>query len=185
MVTNHVSLEQMEDNTSKNESFIEEPADSETEQQEEKGTQLITTETIVLNNSFYEFHEIDNEIPPNGNILVNHTGHEVIQLLNEPIPVKDTSNINFDSIIDDNNEVPQNIFDDVQDATTAVVILHRENMLQELIYQFIPLHVKSKLLLEKYLPNGDQEKAEDLGGVSRDVLFLGGVYKQTNSWYPC
>ncbi|KAG5864502.1 hypothetical protein JTB14_020050 [Gonioctena quinquepunctata] len=126
MVTNHASLEQMEDNTSKNESFIEEPANSETQQQEEKGTQLITTETIVLNNSFYEFHEIDNEIPPN-----------------------DTSNINFDSIIDDDNEVPK--IDDVQDDTAAVVILHRGNMLQELIDQFIPLHVKSKLQLEKYI----------------------------------
>ncbi|KAG5890686.1 hypothetical protein JTB14_011652 [Gonioctena quinquepunctata] len=72
MVTNHASLEQMKDNTLKNESFIEEPADSETQQQEEKGNQLITTETIVLNNSFYEFHEIGNEIPLNGNILVNH-----------------------------------------------------------------------------------------------------------------
>ncbi|KAG5868909.1 hypothetical protein JTB14_023048 [Gonioctena quinquepunctata] len=38
------------------------------------------------------------------------------------------------------------------------------------LIQFIPLHVKSKLQLEIYLPNGDQEKAEDLGGVSRDVL---------------
>lgn len=161
------SFQEPVDDVTRNTFFVEES--------EKEPPETITTEVsrtlaspteFRLDQSFYTLSDSEND---NG-ADTDHNLHEVLQFID--LPIEDTPTVNFDTNFDTvtTNEVPENIFNISQDSSPAHIILHRGNLLEELIVQFIPLQVESKLQLEIYLPNGELEKAADIGGVFRDVL---------------
>ncbi|CAH1118235.1 unnamed protein product [Phaedon cochleariae] len=157
------SQEPVDDDVTRNTFFVEE---SEKESPEtitpEASTTLASHTEFRLDQSFYTSSDSDNE----KGAVTDHNHLEVLQFIDTPI--EDIPTVSFDTNFDivTTNEVLEDIFNISQDSSPALIILHRDNLLEELIEQFTPL---SKLQSEIYLSNGELEKAADIG-VFRDVL---------------
>lgn len=55
-------------------------------------------------------------------------------------------------------------------TNNSILIVHRGHVLEEMIEQFLYIEIDNILEIEIYLPNGEKEVAQNVGGVFRDIL---------------
>lgn len=92
----------------------------------------------------------------------NEVTYEIITVISEPDTQTDDVNGNDNSV--------ETQLSHMDRRETRKIILHRGQLLQELVDEFMSLNVDSKIEIEIFLPNKQKEKAFDGGGVFRDTL---------------
>lgn len=139
--------------------FLNQPKDTETEESLiDKAIRRSRINLILSSDDETDVTEITNAISPSVADSDLITGIVDLEYLGSLSPMGH-SDIIFEEPSINKNE-----------KNNAILVLHRGHVLEEMIEQFLFIEIHNILEIEIYLPSGEKEAAQNVGGVFRDIL---------------